>query len=127
MKPARTWLNSPPNVTLRIYNNLAAWTAKEYVYAVEDVAAQNPLAAAEIGLELAGILLAIEPNPYQEANRYGSTTCNTADYAGHADGRIQAELLAVGPWKRCCIGAGVRDNAVQERAGCHRSLSEIPR
>src|SRR5216683_448460 len=54
----------------RIHDDLAAGTTEQDLQAVEHIPTQDSLLAREVCLKLARILLTIQPDPDQEANRY---------------------------------------------------------
>ena len=86
--------------------------AKQHLQAVEHIPAEDSLLARQVCLELARILLTIEPDPNQKADGHRHSARDPRDHAGHTLGWVQVQLLAVRPGQRRCIGSCVGDDAI---------------
>jgi hypothetical protein len=87
-----------PNRYLRVNDYLAGGTTEEYIQAIEYIPTQDSFLAAEFCLKLAWILLAIQPDPNQEAHRPRRATRDSSDQAGNAESWVKLQLLAIRPW-----------------------------
>src|SRR5438552_5982253 len=90
----------------RIEDDLAAGTAEQHVHAVEDIPPEDALLTREVGLKLAGILLAVQPDPGREANGRRAGTPDPTHHTGDAHGGIEVQLQAVGPRHDADVCAG---------------------
>ena len=105
--------SEPPS---RVDNDFPGGTAEQHLQAVQHIPTEDSLLAREICLKLARILLTIQSDPDQKANRHRHATRNPTDYAGHTVGWIKVQLLAVRPWHCRGIGACVGYNTIQKQA-----------
>src|SRR5205807_1626649 len=90
----------------RIDDDLAGRSTEQDLQAVEHIPSQDSLWTREVCLKLAGILLAIQPDPGREANGRRSGAPDPTHHAGDAHGGIEVQLLAVGPRQDAHVCAG---------------------
>lgn len=99
----------------RIDDDLTAGTTEQHVPAVEHIPTQDSLLSRKVCLELARILLAIQPDPDQKTKRHRHAPRDPADHAGHTEGWIEVKWMAVRPRQCRCIGPCVGDDAIEKR------------
>jgi hypothetical protein len=99
----------------RIDDDLASRTTEKDLKAVEYIPPEDSLLTREVCLKLAGILLAIQPDPGREANCRRSGAAHPAHQAGNAHGGIEVQLLAIGPGQDAHVCTGVRDDPIQNQ------------